>query len=341
MRHTDTVLVLSQDYELFFQESGTVEKCLFAPCDALMAFAKSNGLKFTFFVDAGMLLAMERCRKDDRELGKTLSKVQQHIESLAAAGHEIALHIHPHWEDTTRVDGQWQFAGTRYQLREFSDEDVTRIVNEYSQSLATLSGQALSSYRAGGFCVEPFAHLGKALTANGITVDSSVVPGAILKDGDKGFRFNNVPDEGWWNFDVSPSWPLERGQFLEIPITPQKLPMFYYWQRLVRRLTGTSASGSFGDGTSKAIGKAEVLRRLAGMSRVAELSIDDAKAQHLLATRNLRRYRQVWHVMGHPKLASTRALEILQQFTSQNRIERFVTVSELAKSIRAGELSAE
>ncbi len=335
MRHTDRVLILSQDYELFFHKSGTVEQCLFAPCDALLEFASARDLKYTFFVDAGMLLAMERYKSDVAELGGTLSKVQQHIESLANAGHEIALHIHPHWEDTTWVDGQWQFAGTRYQLREFAKDDIDRIVGQYSETLANLSGQMPTSYRAGGFCLEPFEVLGEALAKYGVTVDSSVVPGALLRDPDKGFNFGLSPDHEWWHFDTSPEQTLRSGRFVEIPITPQRLPFFYYWQRAVQRLAGPSVSESFGDGTSKRIGRKEIIRRLLGFSRTAELSVDDAKARHLLSRRVLKQKRQVWHVMGHPKLVSPRALQILGQFIESTGIERFATVTEIASLVRS------
>ena len=69
------ILILSQDYELFFQRSGTIEKCLFEPCDALLKFAVSHGVRFTFFVDAGMLLAMQRNADSEPVLARMLSKV--------------------------------------------------------------------------------------------------------------------------------------------------------------------------------------------------------------------------------------------------------------------------
>ena len=133
-------------------------------------------VRFTFFVDAGMLLAMQRHALSEPELGRMLSKVQRHIESLANAGHEIALHAHPHWEDTRWISGRWVFGGTRYQLKQFKSDEIARIFREYSDSLAELSGQRPASYRAGGFCIEPFSALAPVLTDIGITVDSSVVP---------------------------------------------------------------------------------------------------------------------------------------------------------------------
>ncbi len=333
------ILILSQDYELFFQESGTIEKCLFEPCDALLKFAGVHGIKFTFFVDAGMLLAMQRHVKSQPKIAQMLSKVQRHIESLAAAGHEIALHVHPHWEDTRWIDGRWVFAGTRYQLKEFDGDEIIRIFREYSESLAALSEQRPTSFRAGGFCVEPFSALAPALTDVGIVVDSSVVPGATLQDPDKGFDFVGAPRRDWWRFETTPVQAKTDGRFLEIPITPMRLPVFYYWGRLVDRIAGNIVSQKFGDGTSKAIGRAEILRRLAGMNRIAELSIDDPKAQHLLTDRNLQSTRGIWHLMGHPKLVSSRALEILEQFIGETGIQRSETIAAVASFIQSYEIT--
>lgn len=339
MTEESPILLLSQDYELFFQASGTIEKCLFEPCDALLKFAGVHGVKFTFFVDAGMLVAMQRYAASEPGLARMLSKVQRHIESLAAAGHEIALHVHPHWEDTRWINDRWEFSGTRYQLKDFQGDDVLRIFREYSGCLAKLSGQSPSSYRAGGFCVEPFAVLAPALTEIGIVIDSSVVPGATLHDSDKGFDFGGAANRDWWRFDSSPAVATEDGRFLEIPITPQQLPALYYWGRLAERLMGKVFGKKFGDGTSKAIGRSEIIRRLAGMSRVAELSIDDPKVLHLLAARNLRSRRGIWHLMGHPKLLSSRSLRILAQFIREMELDRSETIGTVAQMIKLRELT--
>ena len=202
------LFVLSQDYELFFHESGSVQKCLFDPCEALLEFARKPDSGITFFVDAGMLLCMQRHLDADRAMRGTLDDVKRHIETLARAGHEIALHVHPHWEDTRWTDDGWDFSGTRYQFRDFSDEEIERIFRDYASLLAELSGHAPTSYRAGGFCVEPFARIGPVLADIGITVDSSVLPGALLRDPDKGIRFPARAEAGV--VDVSAIRPPSR-----------------------------------------------------------------------------------------------------------------------------------
>lgn len=338
MSDSDPILILSQDYELFFQHSGSPEKCLFEPCDALLAFADRRGIKFTFYVDVGMILCMQRFADSSHELRRALNKISGHVESLASKGHDMALHIHPHWEDSRWIDGAWDFSNSRYQLAFFSPAEITELIGAYASRLANICGKQASSYRAGGFCVEPFELLRPGLEAAGISIDSSIVPGASLQDPEKGFDFAHAPDLGWWNFARSPRTPAAEGDFLEIPVTPQRLPLYFYWGRLVERLLRQVTSKRFGDGTSKAIGRREIVRRLAGQSRVAELSVDDAKAEHLLAGRILGSERRVWHLMGHPKLVSTAALASLDRFIDLMRMRQFATVDTLAGMIRGGEI---
>lgn len=276
------VLVLSQDYELFFDRSGSIQKCLFEPTDMLLDFADQSGLRITFFVDAGMLCLMGQLSAASPSVSAELSKIRRHIENVHSRGHEIGLHIHPHWEDTRWEDGQWDFSETRYQLRDFSVDEVSDIVSRYSGALNELCDGTTRTYRAGGFCIEPFEKLKAPLIENGITVDSSVVPGAKLDDPDKGFDFSNMPPKSWWRFNSTPRKPDADGAFLEIPITPVTLPPLHYWARAVDRIFDRQPKGVIGDGSSKAIGKKEVLRRLAGAGRVSELSLDVAKAPNLM-----------------------------------------------------------
>lgn len=331
------LLLLSQDYELFFQESGSIEKCLFEPCDLLEAFANKRHLKFTFFVDAGMLRCMRKYAVSSQTVSSMYSKVRQHIERLSKNGHEIALHVHPHWEDTVWRNGAWDFSGTRYQFRDFSNDEITDIFQIYYDSLQDLSASPVTSYRAGGFCVEPFERIRPILLKLGVTTDSSVVPGAVLQDPAKGFDFHNAPVRPWWFFDASPGTPDDSGQFLEIPVTSQRLPVYYYWGRLADRLLARRRSAQSGDGLSKAPGKKEILRRLAGGSRVAELSIDDAKAEYLLEMKNNGTIPAVCQLMGHPKLLSARSLRILDQFLAGTAEWRNRTLASFATEIRASE----
>ena len=332
------LLVLSQDYELFFGRSGSIDKCLIEPCEMLLDFADKSGVKVTFFVDAGMLCRMEALAAANAGIEKDLSRIKGHLGTLSAQGHEIGLHIHPHWEDTRWENGVWDFHGTRYRLSEFSDNDVTEIVRRYAGVLQELTNGAVHSYRAGGFCIEPFARISSELNIQGIMIDSSVVPGAVLKDESKGFDFGQVQDSSWWRFDDSPLNPAADGEFLEIAITPLTLPMFHYWGRAFDRVLGRRAADITGDGVSKAVGRREIARRLAGLGRVSELSIDAPKAGQLTASHIARQSRDIWQLMGHPKLLGRSSLQALESFIERQQIQRFETLSGLASAIGGGEL---
>jgi hypothetical protein len=314
-------LVLSTDYELFFQKSGSIQNCLLDPAEALLRFTRKRGMTMTFYVDTGMLRRYAHFAKISRRLARDLELARTQLREIAAAGHELGLHIHPHWEDTRFEDGRWDFSDSRYRLDQFSEEEVAELLKANFGLLQDLSEEPIESYRAGGFCVEPFDRIAPIFSNLGIWIDSSVVPGARLKDTTKGFDFGRVADRPWWRFDKSPTSPSPDGRFLEVAITPTRVSRFFYWGRLIRRLKGATGGSHFGDGIAKAIGKPEVVRRLLGQSRVSEMSMDDAKSPFLQT--NLRSYpeREVWHVMGHPKLLSKRSLDLLDGFLIDAGIE--------------------
>jgi hypothetical protein len=333
---SDETLVLSQDYELFFHKSGTIENCLLRPTEALAAFAKQKGLCITFYVDAGMLVSMRNYAGLSPQVSKMRDQVRRNLESLAADGHEIGLHVHPHWDSSRWSDGHWDFSNTRYSPKQFRKREFADICKAYYQELSEVAGTEIVTYRAGGFCVQPFKKVGEAIHALGINTDSSVVPGMYLNDHDKSFDFRKVPDAPWWSFDSEPTKPTSTGRFLEIPITAMRLPPFYYWGRAFDRLRRRQAATVYGDGLSKAIGPVSAARRLLALERNVEMSTDGPKAHRLGVAQRVGSTHRLHHVMGHPKLLSTQSLNYLQRFIDQNGISRFETVASLARKIREG-----
>ena len=329
----ELTLILSQDYELFFHDSGTPEHCLFEPCDALLQLSRSLDLKITFFVDVGMIRCMDRFASANRRVATMRDEIKQHIESIAKAGHEVALHIHPHWEDSAWRHDKWDFSASRYALHQFSTAEVATICTDYANVLGELSGESPTAYRAGGFCVEPFTDLGPSLLDAGIHIDSSIVPGARLTDSERGFDFTSAPDKAWWLFGSSPLQPNSKGPFGEIPVTPQGLGAFYYWQRLLNRFRPRRSAAGGGNGVSRRPGNREILRRLVGQSRVAELSVDEPKVRQLATRSSEMPTRSVWHLMGHPKLLTQESIVQVEEFVRQWGFQKFETVSSLAESV--------
>ncbi|MEM9172457.1 MAG: hypothetical protein AAGA84_07115 [Pseudomonadota bacterium] len=328
-------VVLSQDYELFFQDSGSIEACLIRPCDWLLAFAREHDARMTFFVDIGMVDCM-RAFQSVPAVRKMYDVVCAHIEALGKAGHEIALHIHPHWEESRWSDNGWDFSGARYRLDQFATDQAQDIVRRYGQLLQQLTDQPLQSYRAGGFCIEPFEIIKPELARLGIFTDSSIVPGACLKDNEKGFDFRYVPDSAYWFFEDSPRREVAAGEFLEIPVSTTTLPFFHYWQRMFERLTRRKPpAGEAAQGVSKRLGSKEIIRRLLGAGRVSELSVDGPKAPQLTSQEHDQTFAPFCQVMGHPKLVTPAALQHFGAFLDHYAVERVVAIDTLAQEIRS------
>jgi len=333
---TENTLVLSQDYELFFHNSGSVENCLLRPTEVLLKFARRKDICITFYVDAGMLVSMRHYAETSREVSGMRDQVCRNIEALAAGGHEIGLHVHPHWNATRWTDRGWDFSNTRYSPRQYRAGEFFDICKSYCEELAEVAGAAITTYRAGGFCIQPFEHIGEALHALGIYTDSSVVPGMYLNDHDKSFDFRKVPDAPWWFFDGEATVSADSGRFLEIPISSMRLSPFFYWGRALDRLRQRQPPSVYGDGLSKAIGKVSALRRLMALERNVEMSTDGPKAPLLESASRVGNERRLCHIMGHPKLLSTESLNRLERFIDQHEISRFESVASLANRVRAG-----
>ena len=121
-------LHITFDYELFFGSyTGSIEKCLLEPTERLMTLAEKKNVRFVFFVDAGYLASLykhsslEACRKD-------FLSVSAQVKRLQEAGHEIALHVHPHWEDCFHNGKEWIMDTTRYKLSDFTKKEVDELM---------------------------------------------------------------------------------------------------------------------------------------------------------------------------------------------------------------------
>ncbi|MDQ3047425.1 MAG: hypothetical protein M3R27_07750 [Bacteroidota bacterium] len=92
-------IYLTLDYEIYFGENhGTVEKCILAPTRELIRIAETHDVRFSFFVDCGFILKLDEYRKEFPQLEKDYTSITEQVKYLSETGHDIQLHIHPHWE---------------------------------------------------------------------------------------------------------------------------------------------------------------------------------------------------------------------------------------------------
>jgi hypothetical protein len=238
-------IAFTWDYELFFgEQSGSVEKCMIYPTERLLEIAKKHQAKFTFFVDTGMLVKGQEISDFTSEL-KT---IENQIENWVKTGHETALHIHPHWEDAIWNKG-WKFDLKRYKLADFSKEEVPAIFDKYIVKLQSLSQQKIVSYRAGGWCIQPFEWYKSSFEKHTIRIESSIFQGGKNETSPYQYDFTKAPLKEKWNFESDECSEDKNGSFTEIPIASQTYSPLFFWRLFILGRLFPSQHKSIGNGS--------------------------------------------------------------------------------------------
>ncbi|MDO8954869.1 MAG: hypothetical protein Q7V63_08475 [Gammaproteobacteria bacterium] len=310
-------ILLSLDYELFFgPRTGTVEQCLICPTQELAEAAGRLGARLSLFVDALYLQRLAHEAQRFPRLQRDLDAIRQQLVSLREKGHDIQLHLHPHWLDSSFDGEQWQLVTSRYKLHDFSSAQVTAMVGTAKELLASLIGDTVFAFRAGGWCLQPFAQIAPALLAHSIWLDSTVFAGGISDDKERWFDFSTAPVKDSWCFSHDPNLEDKQGPFVEVPISSMRVTPLLFWRMaFIRKILSNPIHNSFGDGSSLAWGSSYYLQRLT-RSTISVASMDGLKAGLLGKAFRIEQSKgkQLFHAMGHPKALTRYSLERLENF---------------------------
>jgi hypothetical protein len=302
------------DYELFFgSKSGTVEKCMLQPTQQLIVLGKKLNAHFTFFVDAGYLYQLNQHHYDEA-CKLTFQKIKEQLQSLEAAGHEIALHVHPHWQDSFFKNGQWYMQTKRYKLSDFSKDEVSFIFEHYHSTLKNITGKSCKSYRAGGWCLQPFSHIREALMQQHIFLDSSVYKNGYHQFSAHSYDFRKAPDTTEWNFETDECTPEANGRFTELAITSHRLSPLFYWELYLRMKYNPAYYKPMGDGSWLKDKKKIYKQFYASTNHFA--CCDGYFAAQLVSCFNklLKQNKQRMVVLGHPKSLAPYSFDALEKF---------------------------
>jgi hypothetical protein len=307
-----TRIFLTLDYELFFgHQPGTAEKCILKPTEKLREISRRTGAKMTFFVDAGYLWMLGKLSAEYPELKAELDAISAQIKGLVAEGHDCQLHIHPHWEDAQFVEGRWIFDVSRYKLSDFSAQDAADLFDRYAAALESISGQKIHSYRAGGWCLQPFAHVKACFEKWQIQQDSTVFPGGHNQNEVYDYDFHSVHSNAPYRFTDDLVQPEAKGSFIELPIAAHTYSPWFFWQLYGWGRILPSRHKPLGDGFPIAT-SGERTSRLTKKSRLS-VSMDGFFARELSAALK-RNSATDFVVIGHPKACTVYSLERLEKF---------------------------
>ena len=312
-------IYITLDYELYFGEKhGTVYKCIIFPTNELIKIAEKYNVRFTFFIDAGFLLKLDEFRSKYPTLEEDYKAVTEQIKYLSETGHDIQLHIHPHWEDSYYNGLNWIFDLKRYKLVDFNEIEIEDIVAKYKKVLTDLTGKKIFAYRAGGWCLQPFGKLKSAFIKNEISFDSSVFKNGFYTSNHYSYDFRSAPDKDLYRFEEEPEIENTIGYFTELPISAIKNSPFFFWKLFLLGRKNPYLHKPLGDG----IAMPAPGQRKKMLSRYTNCTvcIDGYNAkllQKALMQLQKKKFKQMV-VIGHPKALSRYSIQKLEEFVNKN-----------------------
>lgn len=310
-------ILLTLDYELFLgNKTGSVENCLIRPLNAYLKHIGKYGIKFTIFVDATYLIKLKEYAQIYSNANDDYKKIISHIKQLDKDGHDIQLHIHPHWY-YSKYDGvQWDLDHSHYKLSDLIPEEAEIIFSSSKDLLDGIIGKSTIAFRAGGFSAQPTHLLAHLFRQNGIRIDSSVCPGNVYNSMQQQYDYSACPTLDFYSFQDDICVENNKGEFVELPITMHEISPVFYWKYVFTRLLKMRKHRTFGDGdgvkaTSESI-KERLLKYTSAMA-----TIDGYKISYLKDIYLSRRHKSGYLcILGHPKLATDFSVGKLKEFCS-------------------------
>jgi hypothetical protein len=220
-------LLITFDHELFLgKNSGNLEYCLLEPGQIILDILKKFKIQGLFFFDT----CFYREAENNNHYSQRFKNLQQHLIKILQEDHLIYPHIHPHWENATfDLDTlTWDLSNYKfYRFQSLNSEQQNSIFKDSINVISEIQKFAnvfypIDSFRAGGWCIQPFTDFKKQFIKHKITYDLSVIPNYQFEGEIHSYNFSNIANDKAYKFSEDPNLPDVNGNFIEIPITIYK-----------------------------------------------------------------------------------------------------------------------
>jgi hypothetical protein len=268
------------------------------------------------------------------------------LNEIVKNGHEIHLHIHPHWSDAVYIPemNQWSLQEKRfYTFASLSETQQAALFDASMDIMRSVlhtahSNQPIDMYRAGGWSIQPFDNFKPYFQKYGIMHELSVIPGMYLYSDAHHFDFRNAPvDNPVYRFSKDVCIPDAEGTFTEWTISTLSLSKNQQWfdfkiSGLLHRLhiTGsrkgyTVAANITSEGDIYS-GQDKIKRHIA--------SFEGLNPYRVMKYLNLIRESDYFHFISHPKLINDFELKMIRRlFRLLNK--NFVVETDFRKKMTA------
>jgi hypothetical protein len=225
-------IFLTFDHELpLGRLNTTFEKAIFEPTYNVLQLAESLDVRVVLFTD---VLCALRFKKWDNE-GYYKPYINQ-LKSAVKKGHDIQLHLHPHWL-TSNYENGVVTPSDDFKLADFANKqypnNIPGIIKTGIAFLNEVCSEASGDYkciafRAGGYCLAPETDkIFTGLYENGIRYDSSICKGYYFKSAISEVNYNNAPSVANWFIGTDGNYnKVSTGGIFEIPIAGKPKNLF-------------------------------------------------------------------------------------------------------------------
>ena len=344
-------VLLTFDYELpLGGVTGTFDESLFDPTNALLNCADKLEVPLNFFADVLSYDRFKELKRPDYYL-----KFASQMKSACEKGHDVQLHLHPHWKETKVINDTFE-TSNKYGLDSFANEDYPNSIEDIIEKGISSIKEILEdedynclAYRAGGYVLEPEA--GKILSAlrrKGIKIDSSICKGSFYKSDLSKVDYTNVPKKANWFLDLNGDFSKEGSSngIFEIPIAGKAKSIFEVPTALKMKKCAHRAPKSGGRMIHSSPVHMNFEEKIKKLSSSRMLTFDNYTYSTSFNQKILSSYVNQFKkedeiflsVIGHPKTMGKYALELMTKFVEDSKKKygdqiRFITFTEAANKL--------
>lgn len=322
-------LLITFDYELFLgKRSGTVENCMIKPTDLALDVLRENNIQHAiFFVDTTCLLKMQGQNENTK---KDLEKVKKQLVAILKSGHYVFPHLHPHWLDAKYLDNinQWDLSDiTRYRLHKLDINEIERLLEGSINMISSIQKEAgvnypIDTYRAGGWCLQPFEKLRASFLKFGLKNDFSVLHGFSNNNENCYYDYSKVPADITYKFNNDVTVKDASGPFTEFTISSIEIsPTAQIYGRLLNKFLAYTKDLNFGDGISNSLSA----DKQAEKSKKEMVSIELLNAAKLGAYIQFFDSNKYMQFISHPKMISPHNLKTFRKFLKHASKKELIT----------------
>jgi hypothetical protein len=197
-------LLFSSDYELYFGENFFSEReVLIDPTQRILEAFEEEGIPMTLFADVASVWRYHSLKVES----DYILLFEEQLRRAIHEGHDVQLHLHPHWMTSTFDGNKWEMDESKFKLSDIgygerkiqSVESAEELIIRGKKYLEGLLRPVAPSYRciafrAGGYAIQPNEkELISTLLSAGFIIDSSIVPGMFFKSNVNQIDFRKIP----------------------------------------------------------------------------------------------------------------------------------------------------